>query len=133
MKTLLQVRELGGYADFTPLFRQQGYQVIPAQGVRKALALLKRQSPDRVIAEFNYAPTHGTRISSVEALLARLQTLANKPDLLLFCEQIHLQHLPLLESQYGPLLALTYPIDRETLLQWLQRRPAVSVLLGPAD
>jgi hypothetical protein len=117
---LLNVRELGGYADFTPLYRELGLQVVSAQGFRKALAALKRVSPQMVIAEFNYAPTYGARISTLEALLAGLQTHPARPRLLLFCEPAHYQYLPLLEAQYGVLQALSYPIDREALRDWLQ-------------
>ncbi len=119
-KTLLQVRELGGYPDFSGLYRQLGFRVISAQGMRKGLAVLKREVPDRVIAEFNYAPTYGSRISTVEALLAGLQRCGKPYRLLLFCEPGHRQHLPLLESQYGPLPTLSYPIAQDALRDWLQ-------------
>jgi hypothetical protein len=123
LPTLLSVRELGGYPDFSPLYRQCGYRVVPVQGIRKALAALKTESPQVVVAEFNYAPTHGTRISTVEALLARLQTHHASASVLLFAEKEHFEHLKLLESQYGSLNALTHPVGRDDLHRWLSSLP----------
>ncbi|MBF0255254.1 MAG: hypothetical protein HQL47_02100 [Gammaproteobacteria bacterium] len=119
-KTLLQVRELGGYPDFTGLYRELGLRLLSAQGMRKGLAVLKRETPDLIIAEFNYAPTYGSRISTVEALLAGLQRCSQPHRVLLFCEKPHLPHLALLEPQYGHLPRLTYPIDRAALRAWLE-------------
>ena len=122
MKKLLCVRELGGYPDFSPLYRRLGCDIISAQGMRKAMAALKKHAPQLLIAEFNYAPTYGARISTVEALLAAVQTCKEKPRVLLFTEPPHLQHLPLLEKQYGVLEALAYPIDENALAEWLARK-----------
>ena len=121
MKKLLCVRELGGYPDFSPLYRQLGCEIVAAQGMRKAMAALKKHAPELLIAEFNYAPTYGARISTVEALLAAVQTSKTKPRVLLFAEKPHLQHLPLLERQYGVLEALPYPIDQQALSEWIER------------
>lgn len=119
-RTLLHVRELGGYPDFSGLYRELGLRLISAQGMRKGLAVLKKEVPDLIIAEFNYAPTYGSRISTVEALLAGLQRCKQPHRALLFCESPHLKHLPMLEAQYGPLQTLSYPIDREVLKAWLR-------------
>jgi len=118
-KVLLSVRELGGYPEFTHLYRQQGYEVIAAQGIRKSLAALKKQEVDVVIAEFNYAPTYGSRISTVETLLARLQTHHGSARIMLFALPEHLHHLAKLEAQYGKMDALTVPVSESALTEWL--------------
>ncbi len=55
---LLSLIELGGYPNFTPLYQQAGYEVLPANSVRKALGLLKKQVPDVIVAEFNFQTEH---------------------------------------------------------------------------
>lgn len=120
-QTLLSVRELGGYADFTPLYREMGYRVIAVQGIRKALASLKTEQPAVVVAEFNFAPTYGSRISTVEALLARLQTHHAQAHILLFAEREHRHQLQRLQGQYGVIASLPHPVDRDDLAQWLSQ------------
>ena len=119
---LLCVEEMGGYPDFTSLYQALGYQVVRVQGVRKALNALKHLDPQVVIAEFNYAPTYGSRISSVEPLLARLQTHHPLTRVLLFAEQDRLAQLDTLKSSFGDLLALTYPVQVAQLTRFLERR-----------
>ncbi len=116
---LLWVEEQGGYPDFTTLYQALGFRVVRVQGVRKALAELRRLEPQVVVAEFNYAPTYGARISAVEPLLARLQSHHPLTRLVLFAEPDRLPHLETLKASYGELPALGYPIqvrDLERLL-----------------
>ena len=116
---LLSVLELGGYPDFSDLYEQAGYRVQRVQSIRKALAALKRMQPAVVVAEFNYLPTYGARISTLEPLLARLQSHHPQARVLVFLEQGNLGHLETLRPQYGALDHLTYPIRPERLQDWL--------------
>ena len=116
---LLWVAEEGGYPDFTGLYRSLGYQVVKAQGVRKALTLLKTLEPQVVVAEFNYAPAYGSRISPVEPLLARLQSHHPMTRVVLFADASRLQHLEPLRARYGELPALSYPIQVAKLERFL--------------
>ncbi len=118
---LLSVLELGGYPDFAGLYEQAGYRVQKVQSIRKALAALKQMRPALLVAEFNYAPTYGARISTVEPLLARLQSHHPETRVLLFLEKENLGHLDTLRPQYGVPDRLTYPISPEKLRAWLQQ------------
>jgi hypothetical protein len=117
---LLWVEEVGGYPDFSGVYRSLGYEVIKAQGVRKALAVLKTVEPQVVVAEFNYAPTYGARISPVEPLLARLQSHHPMTRVLLFAEPERIGHLEALQPRYGALTALSYPIQVGKLERFLE-------------
>lgn len=117
---LLWVLEQGGYPDFSGLYHAWGYRVVKAQGVRKALAALKTLEPQVVVAEFNYAPTYGSRISPVEPLLARLQTHHPMTRLLLFAEPERLPQLKKLEASYGDLPVIAYPILVKDLEDFLK-------------
>ena len=53
-KLLLSIVELGGYPDFTSLYRELGYEVAVETRMRKALGFLKKRKPDIIVAEFNF-------------------------------------------------------------------------------
>jgi hypothetical protein len=118
---LLWVVELGGYPDLTTLYQALGYEVVRVEGVRKALSALKRLDPQVVVAEFNYAPTYGSRISPVEPLLARLQSHHPMTRVLLFAEPERARHLEALRASFGDLPVLTYPIQVGQIERFLQR------------
>jgi hypothetical protein len=119
---LIWVLEQGGYPDFTTLYQALGYRVEKAQGVRKALKLLKHLEPQVVVAEFNYVPTYGARISPVEPLLARVQSHHPMTRVLLFTEQDRLAHLATLRQAYPGISALSYPVAVGDLQHWLSRK-----------
>jgi hypothetical protein len=50
-KTLLAIIELGGYPDFSPLYRDLGFEVVIEGSMRRALGYLKRHAPAVVVAE----------------------------------------------------------------------------------
>ena len=117
---LLWVEEVGGYPDFTSLYQALGYRVVRAKGVRKALTTLKQLDPQVVVAEFNYAPTYGSRISPVEPLLARLQSHHPMTRILLFAEPDRLGYLEALNPTYGRPAVLTYPLQVGQLERFLE-------------
>ncbi len=118
---LIWVLEQGGYPDFSTLYQALGYRVEKVHGVRKALQLLKRHDPQVVVAEFNYVPTYGARISPVEPLLARLQSHHPMARVLLFLEKGRLMHLDTLRETYPGVAAMTYPLVVADLRHWLDR------------
>jgi hypothetical protein len=112
---LLAVMELGGYPDFLPLYQSLGYRVVRANSIRKALQQLKKERPAAVVAEFNYAPTYGTRISTVEPLLATLQSRCPDATVVLFCEAQRQSSFAPLRGRYPEARLLPYPIQQESL------------------
>jgi hypothetical protein len=72
-KLLLSIVELGGYPNFTPLYRELGYEVAVETRMRKAISYLKRRTPDVIVAEFNFQSDFRDRTSSLESLLAVVQ------------------------------------------------------------
>ncbi|MGD8498237.1 MAG: hypothetical protein PVG82_04985 [Chromatiales bacterium] len=110
-RRLLSVVELGGYPDFTPLYRRLGYEVVGARSLRKALGLLKGDPPDVVVSEFVYGPMYSTRISTLESLIAGMQRDAPSARLVVFFDPEHREHLERLRDHYGAFAALSFPID----------------------
>lgn len=119
-RLLLSIIELGGYPDFTPLYRRAGYQVESAASVRKALGLLKKLSPDVIVAEFNFQSDFRDRTSSLESLLAVVQR-SPKTKVIVFYEKDHTHQLTRLTTNFPIHEALAFPIDPAKLEQSLQR------------
>jgi DNA-binding NtrC family response regulator len=121
---LLSIIELGGYPNFTPLYRQAGYEVQPVVSVRKALGLLKQMKPAVIVAEFNFQSDFRDRTSSLESLLAVLQR-TPETKLIVFYEKEYAHQLARLQARFPIYQALTYPID-EVQLEEALRRAAVA-------
>lgn len=113
-RILLSIIEFGGYPDFKPLYRQAGYEVESVASVRKALGLLKRLSPDVIVAEFNFQSDFRDRTSSLESLLAVVQRVP-KTKMIVFHERDHAHQLVRLQAQFPIHAALAYPIDAQLL------------------
>lgn len=119
-RKLLSIIELGGYPDFKPIYRQAGYEVEMVASVRKALAALKKFSPDVIVAEFNFQSDFRDRTSSLESLLAVVQR-SPKTKVIVFYEKDHAHQLSRLTNQYSLHETLAFPIDPGKLEHALQR------------
>lgn len=121
--TVLAIIELGGYPDFTPLYRACGYQVVVENSMRKALNYLKRHEPTIIVAEFNYQSSFRDRLSSLESLIAVAQ---RKPNIkiIVFYEKEYQHQFERLQTQYAFFDAMVFPIDNKRLTESLQRAAA---------
>ncbi len=107
---LLAIVEIGGYPDFTPVYRRAGYEVVIATSVRKALGLLKRRTPAVIVAEFNYQSDFRDRTSNLESLLAMVQRLP-QTRVIVFYEPESVHQLAKLRARFPMLVALAFPIQ----------------------
>lgn len=123
-KKLLAIMELGGYPNFTPLYQSCGYQVIMQHAMRKAIAVLRKEKPDVIVAEFNYQSNFRDRTSTLESLLATVehlqQTDSKKIKVVVFFEKEYEHQLDKLRNMFKNFDAIAYPIKEETLKQHLQ-------------
>jgi ActR/RegA family two-component response regulator len=119
MPTLYSIVELGGYPDFGPEYRRSGFQVVSVPSVRKALALMKKDPPDVVVAEFNFQSDFRDRTSTLETLMATLQS--RYPD----CKSIVLYEPEVthafqrLQATFPVDVALPFPVDADCMEQAL--------------
>jgi hypothetical protein len=63
---LLSIIELGGYPDYTTLYRDCGFEVVSTDSVRKAVKLIRKHRPAVIVAEFNFQSDFRDRTSSLE-------------------------------------------------------------------
>ena len=112
---VLSIVEMGGYPDFTPLYRRAGYQPEKVHSMRKAQAWLKKHKAALVVTEFHFDPELRDRMSNLESLLAGLQCFAPEAKVIVFIEKAHRARLERVKARYAVQGALDYPIDDSSL------------------
>ena len=122
-KVLMSIVELGGYPDYTAIYEQSGFQVIAVKTVRKAIQALKKETPQVIVAEFNFQSDFRDRTSSLESLLAVVE---RTPEcrVVVFYEQEYAHQLQRLCQQYTFHAMLPFPVDTGQL---------ATALLNPAE
>lgn len=115
-KVLLSIVEEGGYPDFRPVYEAAGFRVMDANTMRKALATLKKTSPAVVVAEFNFQSDFRDRTSSLESLLATLQS--RHPEarvVVLYDRENEPQFQQRLQARWTIHGALPFPVEPEQM------------------
>jgi len=122
-KKLLAIVELGGYPNFTALYESCGYQVTMAHAMRKAMAIVRKEKPDVIVAEFNYQSDFRDRTSTLESLLATVerlqQTHSRTIRVVIFYEKEFQHQLVKLQAMFSNFNTIPYPIQDEELKQYI--------------
>ena len=122
-KKLLAIVELGGYPNFKGLYESCGYQVTIAHAMRKAMAIVRKEKPDVIIAEFNYQSDFRDRTSTLESLLATVERLQQSHSrtirVIVFYEKEYQHQLEKLQAMFKNFDAISYPVQDEELKQYL--------------
>jgi len=108
--TLLAIIEIGAYPNFAPLYQQAGYEVVIERSMRKALPQVRKLKPAVIVAEFNFQSDFRDRTSSLESLLAVVQTLA-KTKVIVFYDAEQAHQFERLRVRFPIEAAFSYPID----------------------
>jgi len=125
MSLLLSIIEIGGYADFGPVYQQQGYQHLMAKSVRKAISSMKKQTPDIIVAEFNFQSDFRDRTSNLETLLATMQGQYPDCKIIVLYEKEYATAFERLKASYPIDHALSFPVsidDMNTALTSLKNK-----------
>jgi len=111
---LLSIVEIGGYPDFSDLYKQKGFAVEKADSMRKATKLLKKIKPAIVVAEFNFQSDFRDRTSSLETLMATVQQL---PDckVIVFYEKEQRSQLERLLAVFDIYSTMAFPIEESAI------------------
>ncbi len=108
--TLLAIIEVGAYPNFAPLYQKAGYAVVIERSMRKALPQVRTLRPAVIVAEFNFQSDFRDRTSSLESLLAVVQTLPGTRVIVFYdAEQAH--QFERLRTRFPIHAALAYPVD----------------------
>ena len=111
---LLSIIELGGYPDFSRLYRDNGYDVVTTDSVRKAVKLIRQHKPAVIVAEFNFQSDFRDRTSSLETVFSSLQGVADA-NVIVFYEKEYLHQFDRLRSQFEVFESLEFPINDAAL------------------
>lgn len=117
---LLAIIELGGYPNFTALYRRLGFEAEIVNSQRKAQAALKRQVPDVIVAEYNFQSDFRDRTSNLETLMARLQR-HPRVKVICFYQAEHQHKLDQLRQRFSVFAALPLPVTEGQLEQSLSK------------
>ncbi len=117
---LLSIIELGGYPDFSTLYRSNGYEVVATDSVRKAVKLIRKHRPAVIVAEFNFQSDFRDRTSSLETVFSSLQGVVNA-NVIVFYEKEYAHQYEKLLNQFRVFESLEFPIDENRLKKALAR------------
>ncbi len=112
---LLAVSEIGGYPNFIPLYEKLGYRVVTETSMRKVLKWLKKETPDIVVAEFNYQSDFRDRTSSLESMMSVIQRNFQKTQVIIFYDKEYKDQLAKLQARYTLAETLAFPIAEDDL------------------
>ncbi len=112
--TLLSIIELGGYPDFSAIYRRCGYEPQQVTSMRNAVRALKKSSPAVIVCEFNYQSDFRDRTSSLETLMAVVQRLPETRVIVLY-EKEFAHQFERVTSRFPIHKALLFPIDEAAL------------------
>ena len=112
--SLLAIVELGGYANFSELYRRLGFRTEFVNSQRRAKACLKKSIPDVIVAEYNFQSDFRDRTSNLESLMARLQ---KQPEtrVIVFYQEEYADKFERLRSRFPVFAALPFPIESARL------------------
>lgn len=121
-RLVFSIIESPSHPNLSHLYKRSGIEEIRLGSQRKAMQLLKKRSPDLVVAEFfygfgnNYA---GANISNLDVLLASLQKYAPQARVIVLVEKAQRQYVERLAERFPLHGVLVQPVtdaDIESLL-----------------
>ena len=111
-RVVFSVIESPTHPDFGAVYERLGYEAIRLTSTRKAIARLKEQTPDFVVAEFfygygnNYA---GVNISNLDVLLFSLQKYAPQARVIVLVDKGERQYVDKLNDIFPLHTVLVQP------------------------
>ena len=117
-KTLFSIIESSGHPNFTELYNSLGIKENKINSMRKAIAALKKQQPDFIVAEFfygygnNYA---GVNISNLDVLLYSLQKYSADTKVIVLVDKDEYKYVGKLNEIIKLHDTLKFPVNNEQL------------------
>jgi len=117
-KTLLSIIESSAHPNFTELYNCLGIQENKINSMRKAIATLKKQQPDFIVAEFfygygnNYA---GINISNLDVLLYSLQKYSAQTKVIVLVDKNEFKYVDKLNEIIKLHDVFKFPVNKEQM------------------
>lgn len=122
MQTLFSIIESSGHPNFTELYHALDIKESKINSMRKAIAALKKQQPDFIVAEFfygygnNYA---GVNISNLDVLLYSLQKYSAHTKVIVLVDKSEFQYVDKLNEIIKLHDILKYPVSSREMQESL--------------
>jgi hypothetical protein len=123
-KTLFSIIESSAHPNFSALYGSLGIKETKINSMRKAIAALKKQQPDFIVAEFfygygnNYA---GVNISNLDVLLYSLQKYSAQTKVIVLVDKSEFQYVDKLNDIINLHNIFKFPINKKQLQDSLTR------------
>ena len=123
-KTLFSIIESATHPNFAELYSSLGIKETKINSMRKAIAALKKQQPDFLVAEFfygygnNYA---GVNISNLDVLLYSLQKYSADTKVIVLVDKSEQQYVDKLNNIIMLHDVLKVPVNKEHMQKSLTR------------
>lgn len=111
--------DFGGFADFTKVLTDFGFEVDREHTPRKAVKLAKTHTYDLVLAEFHYNPEFRDRVSNIESVLATLQHNSPDANIILLYDAVITDKLEQFQKRYKVDKALAFPVSEAKIASTL--------------
>ena len=121
-KTLFSIIESAAHPNFTELYSSLEIKESKINSMRKAIAALKKQQPDFIVAEFfygygnNYA---GVNISNLDVLLYSLQKYSAHTKVIVLVDKSEFKYVDKLNEIIKLHDILKFPINKKQLQESL--------------
>jgi DNA-binding NarL/FixJ family response regulator len=115
---LYSIVEAPQHPNCATLYQRLGFDALGFDSQRKALAALKKQPPDYVVADFIYAFStyyQATNISNLDVLLHSLVKYAPQARVIVLAAKDDLAHVEKLRVIHPLHAVLTYPVSEAQL------------------
>ena len=123
MPLLYSIIESPAHPDLSALYRELGLRELRFPSQRKAIAHLRREPPDWVVAEFFYGWGNdyaGANVSNLDVLLHSLRKYAPQARSIVLAGPDQLPHVDKLAALFELHAVLPLPLDRERMREALQ-------------
>ncbi len=117
-RTLFSIIESPAHPDFSALYRRLGFEEVRLTSQRKAIAELKRRTPDFVVAEFFYTFNtyyQAVNISNLDVLLNSLVKYAPAARVIVLVSAAERQHVDALNAILPLHGVLVQPVEAAEL------------------
>jgi hypothetical protein len=120
---LFSIIESPAHRDYSGLYERLGYRESRFGSMRKAIAALRKETPDTVVAEFiygygnNYA---GVNVSNLDVFLYSLQKYSPNARIIVLVARDELQYVDRLAALFALHAVLPLPVSEDDLEQALK-------------
>lgn len=116
--TLFSVIESPTHPNFSALYRRLKINELKFNSMRKAIAQLKKEKPDYIVAEFSYGYSNnyaGVNVSNLDVLLASLRKYAPQARAIVMVHKYEHQYVGKLEALFPLYAVLQYPVQESRI------------------